>query len=192
MSHLNIHGRIGFAAPAATIALMSVSASAVWAHPGHAPGAGLLDGGLHPFLGWDHLAILFAVGWFAARRGGREWLAAPARFAMMMGLGTALGLSGLALPGMGAATALALAGLVLLSFVRPRGMELASALLLAVTAFAHGQLHASAWEGHGHPLAFALGIAAASGVATALFALAIRRIPALAWVDRRMAERRVR
>jgi urease accessory protein len=179
MSHLNSRGWIGFTVSAVTIALISASAPAVWAHPGHAPGAGLLDGWLHPFLGWDHLAILFGAGWFAARRGGREWLAAPARFAMLMGVGTALGLSGLTLPGMGAATVLALAGLVLLSFVRPRGMETASSLLLAVMAFAHGQLHASAWEGHGHPLAFALGLAAASGIAAALLALALRRVAAL-------------
>jgi urease accessory protein len=183
---VNIRGRIGTGSLAA---ILLVSVSAAWAHPGHAPGAGLLDGALHPLLGFDHLAILFAIGWYAARRGGREWLAAPARFATLMGLGTALGLSGLALPGMGAATALALAGLVLLSFIRPRGMEPVSALLLAVTAFAHGQLHANAWEGHGHPLAYALGIAAVSGAAAALFAFAIRRITVLGRVNNQQLQR---
>jgi len=189
MTQLYNRARTKFAVPAAAIVLVSASASAAWAHPGHAPGGGLVDGLLHPLLGWDHLAILFAAGWFGARRGGREWLATPARFALMMGLGTALGLSGLALPGMGAATALALAGLVLLSLIRPRGVELASTLLLAVTALAHGQLHAHAWEGHGHPLAFALGIAAVSGAAVAVFALAVRGIPALLRADRRLAKR---
>lgn len=182
MPQVNSRGRFALGAVAAILLL---TASAAWAHPGHAPGAGLLDGVLHPFLGVDHLAILLVVGWYAARRGGREWMGAPARFAATMGFGTALGLAGLALPGMAAATALAVTGLALCPLVRWRWVEPASAVLLAVAAFAHGQFHANAWEGHGHPLAYALGISVASGAVALLFALAIRRVTASVRMDAR-------
>lgn len=175
MSNVNFRGRFALGS---FPAILIVSVSTAWAHPEHAPGAGLLYGVLHLFLGFDHLAILLVVGAYAARHGERDWLIAPARFAMIMGLGIALGLSGLALPGAAGATALAMTGLAICSLVRQRLEEPASAVLFTVAAFAHGQMHANAWEGHGHPLAYALGIPVASGAVTMLFAFAIRRVTA--------------
>lgn len=67
------------------------------AHTG-LPTSGLLDGLLHPVLGWDHLLAILAVGMLAAVVGDKRIaLATPIGFVVGMLLGGLVGIAGLAL-----------------------------------------------------------------------------------------------
>ena len=62
------------------------------AHPGHGA-AGFTHGLIHPLGGLDHLLAMFAVGLWAAQKGGRALWALPAAFLGVMTLGGALGMA---------------------------------------------------------------------------------------------------
>lgn len=75
------------------LALATLTPLVAQAHPGHDSQSGLLMGVMHPFTGWDHLAVLLCLGVLAAGRGAR--LAMGAGMALMAALagGAALGLA---------------------------------------------------------------------------------------------------
>jgi urease accessory protein len=71
-------------------ALLALSTSAD-AHPLHA-GFALRDGFLHPWLGWDHLLAMLAVGlWARQARSGRSLWLLPAAFVSAMAVGATAG-----------------------------------------------------------------------------------------------------
>lgn len=67
------------------------------AHEGHGE-SGFASGFAHPWMGWDHLVAMLAVGLLAMRVGGRVAWALPAAFVVSLAGGAALGHAGLALP----------------------------------------------------------------------------------------------
>ena len=67
------------------------------AHTGHGA-SGFIYGLGHPFSGFDHIAAMVAVGFFAAGLGGRAMWAVPASFVFMMVVGGAWGMAALPLP----------------------------------------------------------------------------------------------
>lgn len=69
-----------------------------YAHPGHSGQGHFLDGFLHPFSGWDHLAAMIAAGVFAAVMAGRALWAVPLSFLTLMVAGMGLALGHVALP----------------------------------------------------------------------------------------------
>ena len=79
-----------------TLALI-LSPSVALAHPGH--GTGFLAGLDHPYSGMDHMLAMVAVGLWAAVIGGRAIWALPLAFVSAMLAGGALGMAGVALPG---------------------------------------------------------------------------------------------
>jgi urease accessory protein len=162
-------------ASAAALALPALFSVTALAHPGRDAGQGLAGGLLHPFLGFDHLAVLLAVALWAARGERREWLAVPVRFSLMMTLGASLALAGWTLPGMGLAAATTWIGLVGLSVIRSQPLPALGLGLMAVLAFAHGQLHSASLSALPHAAAYAIGLALASGAAAALLTLALRK-----------------
>src|SRR3954466_498007 len=72
--------------------------STAWAHVGVSPTHDLLHGLEHPLTGLDHILAMFAVGLWAAQRGGRAIWSIPLTFVLVMPLGGALGMSGVSLP----------------------------------------------------------------------------------------------
>ncbi len=72
--------------------------STAYAHVGVSPVHDLMHGLEHPLIGIDHICAMIAVGLWAAQRGGRAIWLVPLTFVLVMTLGGALGMSGLAIP----------------------------------------------------------------------------------------------
>jgi urease accessory protein len=120
------------------VTLSLLSATPALAHTGH----GIESGFMHPFLGWDHLAAMLAVGAWGAAQGGRALWAMPLAFVAAMGIGGMLGMSGMALPFaevMILASVIVLGGFVTLNVKMPvwSGMTIVGLFALA-HGFAHG------------------------------------------------------
>lgn len=110
------------------------------AHPGHGPG-GFAAGALHPLLGMDHLATLFAVGLWASQGGRRLRCAVPATFMLLMLGGAALGLQGVAVSvaGQMIAASLLVLGVLMASAARLPARD--CVLLAGLFALFHGYAH---------------------------------------------------
>lgn len=106
-------------------------------------GAGSLAAFLHPFTGLDHLAVMLALGIYAAwQKDRRQWLL-PAAFiaAMSVGALAAPGTSaGLSIEA-GIAASLCLVGLALA--LRLRVWPAAALTVVVVSALCHGHAHGS-------------------------------------------------
>jgi urease accessory protein len=124
----------------AALALVLIP-SAAFAHPGDAHG--FATGFAHPFGGYDHLMAMIAVGLFAWQLGGRALWLVPATFVTIMAAGGALGIAGVAIPGVEigiAASVVVLAGVVALRMKTPVVLAMA---LVGVFAVFHGHAHGS-------------------------------------------------
>ncbi len=111
-----------------------------FAHPGHAL-TSLQAGFMHPFLGWDHLLMMIAVGLWASKQGGRNRWQLPSLFVVSMALGASLGFMGIGIVGIEIMIALGLVimGVLLLTHQSMRmGVAIA---FVAVIAMAHGFAH---------------------------------------------------
>lgn len=169
-----------------TLTLVSIGmATALWpaaamAHPGHeAFASSFLAGALHPLSGFDHLAAMLMVGLWAGIAARRHIWAPPAAFVGFMLAGFAFGRSGGTLP---LAESLILVSLVVLGLALcfaarvPLGVAVA---IIALFAFAHGQVHgmelpqgAVAWR---FAAGFGLTTALLHGIGIAFARLASRR-----------------
>ncbi len=157
-------------------ALTLLSASPAFAHAGH----GIASGFLHPFLGWDHLAAMLAVGAWGATLGIRAFWAVPAAFVSMMIVGGGLGMAGVALPFVEAmilASVLVLAGFVVARVKMPLWSGMA---VVGLFALAHGFAHgaempalANAWV-YGAGFVAGTSLIHALGAVTALAAMKVR------------------
>src|SRR5262244_3334157 len=78
--------------------MLLASASPALAHTGHGTD-GFVHGFAHPLGGLDHVLAMVAVGLFAWQLGGRALAVVPATFVLVMALGGALGIAGVAVPG---------------------------------------------------------------------------------------------
>ena len=107
--------------------------------PGHTHG---LESGLaHPLTGLDHICAMFAVGLWAAQRGGRAIWLVPLTFVAVMGLGGGLATTGFQLPFVtqGAAASVLVLGILIATALR---LPLAaSAALVGLFAVFHGFAH---------------------------------------------------
>lgn len=106
--------------------------------------AGFLAGFVHPLTGFDHLAVMLAVGlWsaLAARRAGPDMLWGPLGFAAMLLLGAIAGLKGLQVPAIEPMIAASLLVTGLLVVTRLRVPGIAAGLLVGVFAVFHGLAH---------------------------------------------------
>jgi urease accessory protein len=111
------------------------------AHPGGPLEHGLAGGFLHPLTGMDHLAVMVTVGLWAGLLGGRARLALPGAFLGAMGLGLAVGMAGVAMPGVeqGILASVLLLGVLAALVVR---LPLAAAMpLVALFGALHGLAH---------------------------------------------------
>ena len=66
------------------VTLLMLAAGPALAHPGHGSTASFAAGIAHPFGGLDHIAVMVAVGLWAALKGGRALWLWPAAFVGVM------------------------------------------------------------------------------------------------------------
>jgi urease accessory protein len=124
-------------------AVLAVSAGPALAHPGHVEASSFLTGVAHPLSGLDHMAVMIAVGLWAALKGGRALWVWPAAFVGLMLVGGALGMAHVGLPfaepGI-LASVVALGLLVALAVDLP---VITGAAIVGVFALFHGHAHGS-------------------------------------------------
>jgi len=116
-------------------------------HIGAGAQSGVMRGFWHPMMGLDHLIAMIAVGLWAASIGGRAIWVLPMVFPLVMALGAAMGMMGIALPMV--ETGIALSGLVLgliiaLKLTAPIGV---AAAVVGGFALFHGHAHGTELPG---------------------------------------------
>ena len=102
---------------------------------------GLSTGFAHPFMGWDHLLAMLAVGVWAAQLGGRALWAIPLSFVSVMAGGAVLALGGMPLPFVEAGITASLLALGLLVALAVRLPLAAGMAFVATFALFHGHSH---------------------------------------------------
>jgi urease accessory protein len=115
--------------------------STAQAHTGVSPAHDLLHGIAHPLTGLDHVLAMFAVGLWAAQRGGRAIWFVPLTFVLVMTLGATLGMSGISIPFVesGIAISVLVLGIFVAAAVRlPLSI---SAAIVGLFALLHGHAH---------------------------------------------------
>ncbi len=132
------------------------------AHTYGAAGAGVGQGLVHPFLGLDHVLALVAVGLWSAQLGGAALWRIPGAFLTAMAVGAIAAAAGVAVPGveLGIAASVALFGLLVALGARPGSAW--GIGLVGLFALLHGHAHGSELPATAAPLAYGLGLAAAS------------------------------
>ena len=78
--------------------LLLAASMPAYAHVGIGTSSSFTIGFMHPLSGLDHLAVMIAVGLWAALKGGKAVLAWPAAFVGVMLVGRALGMLHMPLP----------------------------------------------------------------------------------------------
>jgi urease accessory protein len=155
--------RSGVVALLASIAVVIVPSSA-FAHTGVGPAHDLLHGLQHPLTGLDHILAMFAVGLWAAQRGGRAIWFVPLTFVTVMALGGALGMSGTSLPFVEQGILLSVIILGVLVAAAVRLPLPVSAAIVGLFALVHGYAHGAEIPASASGLSYALGFAAATAL----------------------------
>ncbi len=133
----------------------------------HSAGASLNgwhDGFNHPLHGWDHLAVMVAVGVWAAQQRARARWQIPLTFVMVMAFGGIIGATGAELPGAESMILLSVFVFAFLVLRRVRFQPRPTLLVVAFFAFFHGYAHGREMPGSASVLSFGCGFI----VATAL------------------------
>lgn len=159
----------GQARCAAVAALLAGASLAVGAHGGHpvleadGPWSALVTGWLHPLTGVDHVIAMVAVGLWGAVLGSPALWLLPVVFPLVMAVGGALALAGLALPGVEIGIALSGLALGLAVALRWRAPPVLAALLVGIFAIFHGHAHGTELPQSANPLVYSLGFVMATG-----------------------------
>ena len=125
------------------VALLLLGISPALAHVGHGATESFAAGIMHPLGGLDHVAVMVAVGLWAALNGGRALWIWPCAFVGVMLIGGALGMAGIAVPFVEPAI---LASVVALGLMVALAVDMPVSLgALVVSGFAlfHGHAHGS-------------------------------------------------
>ncbi len=146
---------------------LALTAAPAYAHTGHDV-LGFTTGFMHPILGLDHVIAMLAVGLWAALLGGRAIYALPVIFPLLMLVGGALGMNGVALPYVEPIIAMSgvVLGLMVALFIKPALWV--SALMVGIFAVFHGHAHGVELPAASNAFGYAAGFV----IATALLHLA--------------------
>jgi urease accessory protein len=128
---------------AAVFGLLVLGAGPALAHPGHFADDSFSAGIAHPFAGLDHIAVMIAVGLWAALKGDRALWVWPAAFVGVMLVGGALGMAQVPLPFVEPGI---LASVVVLGLLVALAVDLpvvTGAAIVGVFALFHGHAHGS-------------------------------------------------
>ena len=125
---------------------------------------GFLSGFLHPLKGPDHIAAMVAVGIWGAFLGAPAMWLLPVIFPLVMAFGGALGVLGVALPGV--ETGIALSGVILggMIVLAARPPLWVAAVLVGVFAIFHGHAHGSELPEAANAITYAAGFVIATGL----------------------------
>jgi urease accessory protein len=118
----------------------SLFSTHVFAHPEH----GLVNayaGFMHPLMGLDHLLMMLAVGFWAAKLTGRLRWQLPMAFIGFMAVGAALGLMGFAVAGVETAIAASMMVMAVLLAMRLPISPIGRIGIIAIFATLHGLAH---------------------------------------------------
>ena len=122
---------------------LALGASPALAHVGAGSTASFAAGVAHPLGGLDHIAVMVAVGLWAALKGGRALWAWPAAFIGVMLIGGALGMAHVPVPFVEPgilASVVTLGLMVALAIDMPVAI---GAIVIALFALLHGHAHGS-------------------------------------------------
>ncbi len=113
-----------------------------WAHTGLGHTHSFVTGFMHPWSGFDHLLVMFAVGLYAVTLSGRAILSIPVSFLLFMAFGAGLAYLGIILPAVeqGIVSSLFILGLLLI--VKTQLSRIILLPLIAYFALCHGYAHA--------------------------------------------------
>jgi urease accessory protein len=123
------------------VTLLMLAAGPALGHPGHGSTASFAAGIAHPFGGLDHIAVMVAVGLWAALKGGRALWLWPAAFVGVMLVGAAFGMAHVPVPLVEPGI---LASVVALGLLVALAVDLpvwTGAAIVAVFALLHGHAH---------------------------------------------------
>lgn len=153
-----------FPAQALVASALLIATSAASAHAPTDIAGGFSSGFLHPLLGWDHVAAMVAVGLWGAFLGKPAIWILPVVFPLVMAVGGALGVAGVALPGVevGIAGSALVLGLMVLLGARPP-LPVA-AVLVGIFAVFHGHAHGTELPHSASPLAYSVGFVLSTGL----------------------------
>jgi urease accessory protein len=141
-----------------------LSPRSAFAHTGVSPAHDLLHGLAHPLSGLDHVLAMFAVGLWAAQRGGRAIWFVPLTFVLVMTLGGALGMSGVSLPFVEQGIVLSVIILGVFVAAAVRLPSPVSAGIVGLFALVHGYAHGAEIPTSASGLSYALGFAASTAL----------------------------
>lgn len=160
MNKLSLHSSL--LQRALWLLLVLFSPSLAYAHAGVGETSGLWNGLSHPLIGLDHICAMFAVGLWAAQRGGRAIWMAPLAFVSVMTIGGILGMLAIAIPFVepGIAASVLILGVLIAAAVRlPLVVSL---LIVGLFALFHGHAHGAEMPDRASGLAYGLGFVSAS------------------------------
>lgn len=120
--------------------LLSLFSTLVLAHPGHELSSAYA-GFMHPFMGWDHLLMMLAVGVWAAKLVGNLRWQLPLTFVSFMAIGAGLGFLKFQLVGMEAAIASTVIVMGVLLAINLSLLAKVKIALVACFALLHGLAH---------------------------------------------------
>ncbi|KAA0215892.1 MAG: hypothetical protein DYG94_06980 [Leptolyngbya sp. PLA3] len=148
----------------AALAVLGLSAP-VLAHTGPDMGAhdAFVGGLLHPWLGWDHLLAMLAVGVWAVQIGRRACWVLPAAFVSCMIGGCLLSLLGLRTPMTEAGIVTSVLVLGVMVALRWRPSPALAGVLVGAMAIFHGSAHAAELPAGASVAGFVIGFAVATG-----------------------------
>ncbi len=138
--------------------------SLVCAHVGVGQTSGVMHGLAHPVTGLDHIAAMFAVGLWAAQRGGRAVCVVPFSFVAAMSIGGLIGAAGVSIPFVepGIVASVLVLGLLIAAAVRLP--LVVSSLLVGLFALLHGHAHGAEMPETVSGPAYGMGFVLATGL----------------------------
>jgi urease accessory protein len=139
MKHASLDSRFIMAATLLLTALLHPSLA--HAHAGHDHAAGFIHGFSHPFLGWDHVCAMIAVGLWSVQMGGRMAWKMPLVFLAVMAFGGILGIAGISVSYAEIGIILSILVLGTLIAFSVRLPFIASASMVGIFALCHGYAH---------------------------------------------------
>jgi urease accessory protein len=169
----------------ALVTLLASGASPAFAHVDAGSTSSFVAGVAHPLSGLDHIAVMIAVGLWAALKGGRALWVWPAAFVGVMLIGGTLGVAHVAIPFVEPGI---LASVVVLGLMVALAVDLPvrlGAAVVAVFALLHGHAHGTEVAENLGGIEYMAGFALATAALHALgigFALSMGRFAMLAAV----------
>lgn len=125
---------------------------------------GFISGVLHPMTGPDHIAAMVAVGIWGAFLGAPAMWLLPVVFPLVMACGGALGVLGVALPGVEVAIALSAVMLGAMVVLAARPPLWVAASMVGFFAIFHGHAHGTELPEAASAVTYAVGFVLATGL----------------------------